>query len=102
MTSVRVTKEAAMGFDRSLTDFMPQALCAGDDEFIALIPEEAEWGRSAKNADRCKAICAACSVTRECMTWALHIQPMAGVWAGVNWGVKKERLAVQRRKEAAA
>jgi hypothetical protein len=35
------------------------------------------------------------------MTWALHVQPVAGVWAGVNWGVEKERLAVQRRRTAA-
>ncbi len=90
-----------MGFDNSLTDFMTHALCAGDDEFIALIVEEAEGELTVKNADRCKAICAACSVTRECMTWALHVQPVAGVWAGVNWGVKKERLAVQRRMTAA-
>ncbi len=92
-----------MAFDRSLTDFMPQALCAGDDEFIPLIRDEPEWGRSARNwdVDHCKAVCAACSVTQECMIWALHIQPMAGVWAGVNWGAKKERLAVQRTRRAA-
>ncbi len=89
-----------MRFDSSLTDFMTHALCAGDDEFIALLREEAECGLLAKNY-RCKAICAECSVTRECMTWALHVQPVTGVWAGVNWGVEKERLAVQRRRTAA-
>ncbi len=88
-----------MGLDNSLTDFMTQALCAGDDEFHALLREGAKPELLAKSY-RCKAVCAKCSVIRECMIWALHVQPVTGVWAGVNWGVEKERLAVRRSSAA--
>jgi len=87
-------------FHNLLTDFMTDALCAGDDRFISLMGQEGGSGLSAK-IYCCKAICAECPVSRECMSWALRVQPVAGVWAGVNWGVHNERLAVQRRTKAA-
>lgn len=83
-----------------LTHFMTDALCAGDDQFISLIGQEGGPGLSAK-IHWCKAICAVCPVSRECMILALRVQPVAGVWAGVNWGVRNERLAVQEKTTAA-
>ena len=95
-----VDEEAAMEFRNLLTDLMADALCAGDDRFISLMGQEGGSGLSAK-IYRCKAICAECPVSRECMSWALRVQPVAGVWSGVNWGVRTERLALQRRTTAA-
>jgi WhiB family redox-sensing transcriptional regulator len=79
-----------------LTAFMADALCQGDNEFLPPAnpydEPRADW-----DAERCKKICAGCPVTDECLQWAIVVNPVAGVWGGVNWGDRKERQALRRR-----
>lgn len=72
-----------------MTDWMNQALCreVGTDVFFA-----EEKGASPKQAKR---ICAACSVTTQCLEYALNLAPIAsdrvrGVWGGTTFEERKQ------------
>ena len=47
---------------------------------------------------RAKAICAQCSVQRECLRYALAADPMHGVWGGRS---EEERRLMRRREQKA-
>lgn len=89
-----------MGIDESLTEFMVDAWCAGDEGFRSLLRSKRD-SASAATSYRCKAICALCPVRTQCMRWALHIRPVVGIWAGVDWGNEKERQAAPGTATAA-
>jgi WhiB family redox-sensing transcriptional regulator len=44
----------------------------------------ARYGPGASETDRAKAVCAACSVRRQCLQYALATRQMYGVWGGMT------------------
>lgn len=51
-------------------------------------------GPALQQIEQAKAICRTCSVTEECLTWALESGQDAGVWGGLS---EDERRALKRR-----
>lgn len=56
---------------------------------------------SDEEAEPAKAICAVCSVQRQCLEYALTAREHEGVWGGATER-ERRRLIRQRRKSAAA
>lgn len=77
------------------------ALCLSADQTV-FFPE----GKGDHNAERAKAICAACPVTDDCLDYALTLEGddelamgREGIWGGTTPG---ERRAIARARTAAA
>ena len=55
-------------------------------------------GAAIVQAERAKAVCAACPVRGECLRWALDTCQDAGVWGGLD---EEERRVIRRQRRRA-
>lgn len=71
------------------------AACRGPESVLFFPPAvpEPRPDREAREA-RAKAICAECSVTLECLEYALRIREPHGIWGGLNEAERRTRLAL--------
>lgn len=64
-------------------EWMDHAACAGTTvDFFAKATNKR--GEPTQAAERAKAICAACAVETECLTYALDAQEREGIWGGTT------------------
>lgn len=56
-------------------------------------------GPAVDQVDKAKAVCRACPVMQECLSWALDTGQDFGVWGGMS---EAERLTMRRRRSRAA
>ena len=73
-------------------DWRHSALCRDEDP--ELFFPIGTTGPAAQQIEEAKTVCARCSVTSECLTWALETSQDAGVWGGMS---EDERRALKRR-----
>jgi WhiB family redox-sensing transcriptional regulator len=66
-------------------DWQSQAACRGQSASIFFAPPHFER-RSAKldREARAKAVCASCTVRKECLSYALRIGEAHGIWGGLT------------------
>jgi WhiB family redox-sensing transcriptional regulator len=76
------------------TDWQERAACRGPHA-AAFFPPSKPERRDEKRLreDAAKAICAACSVRRDCLNYALNVGEQHGVWGGLS---EAERRAAMR------
>ena len=63
-------------------DWRHRALCRDEDP--ELFFPIGTTGPAAQQVDEAKAVCRRCSVTAECLAWALETGQDAGVWGGLS------------------
>jgi WhiB family redox-sensing transcriptional regulator len=73
-------------------DWRHEAACRDEDP--ELFFPIGNTGPALLQIDEAKAVCQSCSVTEECLLWALDTGQDAGVWGGLS---EDERRAVKRR-----
>jgi WhiB family redox-sensing transcriptional regulator len=71
-----------------------RAACRGPNTLVFFPPShfERKDEREAREA-KAKAICAACSVRRECLEYALRIREPHGIWGGLSEVERRPLLA---------
>ena len=71
-----------------------RAACRGEDSGLFFAPNyfERKDERNVRES-RAKAICATCTVRRECLDYALRIREPHGIWGGLNEVERKTMLA---------
>jgi WhiB family redox-sensing transcriptional regulator len=70
-----------------------RALCRGPESVLFFPPSAAEPRPERETREaRAKAICAACTVTAECLDYALRIREPHGIWGGLNEGERRSLL----------
>lgn len=55
-------------------------------------------GQALVTIDQAKAVCSQCTVTQECLDYALETNQDSGVWGGLS---EEERRAIRRQRAAA-
>jgi WhiB family redox-sensing transcriptional regulator len=76
-----------------LPDWRTKAACLGvDPELFFPI---GTTGRALDQIEEAKAVCLSCSVSEQCLQWALQTNQDAGVWGGTS---EDERKSLRRRK----
>jgi WhiB family transcriptional regulator, redox-sensing transcriptional regulator len=73
-------------------DWRHQAACRDEDP--ELFFPIGNTGPALVQIEEAKTVCQHCSVTEDCLTWALETGQDAGVWGGLS---EDERRAVKRR-----
>ena len=74
----------------SLDSWQHRGACRGPQSMVFFPPPQFE--RKVDRAERerrAKAICADCSVRRECLDYALSIREPHGIWGGLNEAERK-------------
>lgn len=71
-------------------DWRDRALCRDEDPEM-FFPVSTAGSAAA----RAKAVCAACTVARQCLSWALDNSQDVGIWGGLD---ENERRALKRRR----
>jgi len=74
------------------------AACAGHDPDI-FFPANAPGVSIHAEIAQAKAICATCTVTEQCLDYALATHQEHGIWGGLN---ERERRRIRRRQRQAA
>lgn len=77
-------------------DWRSNAACLTEDP--ELFFPIGNTGSAIAQAERAKAVCARCTVTETCLTWALDNNQDAGVWGGM---AEDERRSLKRRRARA-
>jgi len=80
----------------NLADWWPRAACTSADPDL-FFPVSG-LGPAAAQAERAKAVCAACQVRGDCLRYALRAGPLHGVWGGMT--EDERRLLRQREAKA--
>lgn len=82
---------------RATTDaWQLRAACKGPQATAFFPPAHAERKEEkVSREERAKAICATCSVRRDCLEYALRIREPHGIWGGLN-EVERKQLAERR------
>lgn len=78
-------------------DWQVHAACRGGDTETFYHPENERGPRRARRERTAKAICAGCTVTQQCLRWALDAREPYGVWGGLS---VEERNRLIRRRSA--
>lgn len=73
-------------------DWRHSALCREEDPELFFPIGTA--GPAALQVEEAKTVCRRCSVSKECLSWALETGQDAGVWGGTS---EDERRALKRR-----
>src|SRR5689334_15449881 len=73
-------------------DWRHHAICRDEDP--ELFFPIGTSGPALLQVEQAKAVCRRCTVTEDCLTWALESGQDAGVWGGMS---EDERRAVKRR-----
>lgn len=80
-----------------LPDWYKHALCAGHGEPDLWFPDGPD---STEQADRAKAVCAACPVRDLCLAHAMENEERHGIWGGTT-GRERRRIFRQRNRSIA-
>lgn len=82
---------------RAMTDaWQLRAACKGPQATAFFPPAHAERKEEkVSREERAKAICATCTVRRDCLEYALRIREPHGIWGGMN-EVERKQLAERR------
>ncbi len=89
--------------DRLATDVLAwqrRAACRGLRADIFYPSEDEEPSQDDETAFEAKAICAVCTVSEECLEYAIAVREKEGVWGGQT-SVERIRI-IRRRRRAAA
>lgn len=73
-------------------DWRASALCEGEDP--ELFFPIGNTGPAERQIEEAKAVCRRCSVTSDCLNWALETGQDAGVWGGLS---EDERRSLKRQ-----
>src|SRR3954464_11674196 len=96
--SNRVRTATVVRFEESYgMDWRHRALCRDEDP--ELFFPIGNTGPAIVQLEQAKAVCRRCSVTDECLSWALESGQDAGIWGGMG---EDERRALKRRGARAA
>lgn len=76
--------------DVRFSTWREEAACLDVVDEVSFFPDAEDLAGIA----RAKAICAACPVSSECLTWAIETNQGEGVWGGHT---SKERRSIRRR-----
>jgi WhiB family transcriptional regulator, redox-sensing transcriptional regulator len=74
-----------------------RALCSGTDPDLFF--PIGTTGQALVTIDHAKRVCARCTVTQECLDFALATNQDSGIWGGLS---EEERRQIRRRRAAAA
>jgi WhiB family redox-sensing transcriptional regulator len=85
---MRITTDPRLRDLERPDDWRDQAACIQYADRVEFFPARGESTREAK------AVCATCSVRRECLEYALQWDHLCGVWGGTS---ERERRQVRRR-----
>lgn len=75
-----------------MSDWRKRAVCRSEDP--ELFFPVGTSGPAVLQVEQAKAVCRRCSVSDDCLKWALDTGQDAGVWGGMS---EEERRAIQRR-----
>ncbi|MFZ8998545.1 MAG: WhiB family transcriptional regulator [Ilumatobacteraceae bacterium] len=78
-------------------DWRDRALCSGTDP--ELFFPVGTTGNAVLSIDRAKQVCSQCTVTSECLEFALETNQDSGIWGGLS---EEERRQIRRQRAAAA
>lgn len=83
------------------TDWQEYARCGAVDASAFFPPPhyESKAERLAREAEA-KAICAQCTVRRECLDWALTVGETFGVWGGHSEAERRQLMQPEREPKA--
>lgn len=83
-----------MSVQRAEEAWQVRAACRGPQSWVFFPPSHFER-KDERNVreTRAKAICATCTVRRECLDYALRIREPHGIWGGLNEVERKTLLA---------
>ncbi|MET0627988.1 MAG: WhiB family transcriptional regulator [Acidimicrobiia bacterium] len=83
---------------RTLDTWRDRAACRGPETSLFFPPTTAERrdDRDARER-RAKAICFQCAVREECLTYAMGIGELHGIWGGLNESERRARQAAALR-----
>ena len=71
-----------------------KAACRGPQAAVFFPPPQFERkDEKLEREARAKAICATCSVRKECLEYAIAIREQHGIWGGLNEVERKQHLA---------
>ena len=73
------------------------ALCSGTDPDLFF--PVGTTGQALVSIDHAKQVCRQCTVTSECLDFALETNQDSGIWGGLS---EEERRQIRRRRAAAA
>ncbi|MFP5486870.1 MAG: WhiB family transcriptional regulator [Acidimicrobiia bacterium] len=73
------------------------ALCSGTDPDLFF--PVGTTGQALVSIDHAKRVCAQCTVTSECLDFALETNQDSGIWGGLS---EEERRQIRRQRAAAA
>lgn len=76
-------------------DWRHHALCRDEDP--ELFFATGTTGPAERQVEKAKAVCRRCSVTSECLRWALDTGQDTGVWGGLS---EEERRALRQARAA--
>lgn len=81
-----------MAISRSMTEWQLRAACRGPQSAVFFPPPRAERREDKRRREaRAKAICDDCSVTSDCLDYAITIKEQHGIWGGLNESERKIR-----------
>ena len=73
-----------------------KAACRGPQSAVFYPPNQFERkDEKLEREVRAKAICATCSVKKDCLEYAINIREQHGIWGGLN-EVERKQLIAQR------
>lgn len=78
-------------------DWRDDALCRDTDP--GLFFPVGTTGEALVHIDRAKSVCGECTVSRQCLDFALDTNQDSGIWGGLT---EEERRVIRRRRAAAA
>ncbi len=76
--------------DLTVTPWREAAACLEADEQVNFFPDKDDLAAVFK----AKAVCAACPVSDQCLTWAIESNQAEGIWGGHT---ARERRSLRRR-----
>ena len=78
-------------------DWRGKAACSDADTNIFFSPEGINYAATRNNNRRAQRICATCSVTQQCLDYAVRTRQFVGVWGGLTPVQRRQaRLAKQQ------
>jgi WhiB family redox-sensing transcriptional regulator len=85
-----------MSVQRADEMWQAKAACRGPHASVFFPPPQFERKDEKEGREsRAKAICATCSVRRDCLEYAIRIREPHGIWGGLNELERKQLLARQ-------
>ncbi|GGJ61399.1 WhiB family transcriptional regulator [Streptomyces brasiliensis] len=75
-------------------DWRELANCRGMDPDLFFPVGNSSSVAALVQIDEAKAVCSSCPVAQQCLDWAMHVDPVEGIWGGTT---EAERRAKRRR-----